>query len=600
MEIPSFNIDKQKAFLNIEEVESVLIQSFQLPILRSDLDLLIAIGVLPVYDKNGEKYLLYNDLISVIVFFQTKLHQSPMLLSHWALFEPEKIDIAPHTIFIPSQYDFIKYPAHSAALKNLFGECWSISNSGFSRVEKCIDYLGGSKLITVSKSIAQVAKKQMERACRSEQTTQCIFSKSASYMGTKKILSGFITEAVFSVLPTHGVVIDLMCGSGVMSAAFSDNWRTIASDSQVFCRVLAKIHGKGFNEVKSKQLLNKILPVAKDHFSKLCEFFPDAIIREEKLFYSDTNNDLLMDYADFTASFPRISTGGTWGKWNPSIEVESRKHNTSAVPYCLFTAYFANVFFGLRQCLEIDSLRYAIDQLQNEEDKLWATGALITTTSAVGSTYGGHFAQPFVKDIKDVSLAKLSKIIDKRSISVNHEFSIRLLNLSKQSQHQLYPVDIVKGPWNNTLLSLGDQLGNVPVLVYLDAPYKREEYSRYYHVLETLCLYNYPSCTGVGLIPRPGERFHSEFFTRTTSQLNKIFTKVICQIVERGWICAWSYSSSGSAQIYDIVCEISSKVDCNIKSYAVPAIHKSHGGAKPKSVTEYLIIFSNKKTGICP
>jgi adenine-specific DNA methylase len=582
----------KKIFVEINEIIDFLYQCHGIKAKVSDVELLIDIGVLPVYDQNGNKLFLFNDLYLLINHFRTKKNRNKLKLSRWSLFDNVIIDIDKNTFFIPSKYDHKKFPSYSAALKNIFEKCNSLYEYNQHDNEKCICYLGGSKLITFSASIDQIATKQVKRASRAEETAHCIFSKSASYMGSKNALGGFIVEAIFSVLPKHGVVVDLMCGSGVSSAAFANNWRTIASDSQTFCTTLAKIHGKGSNVDKAHELLDKILPAAETHFSDFCNRFNDAIIREDKFFCSDTNRDLQKNYADFIASFPRISTGGVWDKWNPIVEIDRRQKNTKLVPYCLFTAYFSNVFFGLRQCVEIDSLRYAIDQLQNEEDRIWATGALITTTSAIGSTYGGHFAQPLVKDIESVTLDKLSKIIDKRSVSVTLEFSKRLVNLSEQSQKQSFPVEIVKGPWRKSISFLESQLDTVPVLVYLDAPYKREEYSRYYHVLETLCLYNYPSCTGLGLIPKPAERFRSEFFTRTSSQLNKIFVELICEILDKGWMCAWSYSSSGAADICAIVSEISSRSDCGIKSYAVPAIHKSHGGAKPKSVTEYLIVFS--------
>jgi adenine-specific DNA methylase len=141
-------------------------------------------------------------------------------------------------------------------------------------------------------------------------------------------------------------------------------------------------------------------------------------------------------------------------------------------------------------------------------------------------------------------------------------------------------------------------LSDEDVLVYLDAPYKREEYSRYYHVLETLVQYDYPSCTGVGKTPnkRMGERFSSDFFTRSGSQAIQAMTKVISEILRRGWKCAWSYSDSGSVNMVRTIENISSTFGCQVTSFAVPYEHKSQRGAKPKKVKEYVILFDPQNT----
>jgi adenine-specific DNA-methyltransferase len=46
--------------------------------------------------------------------------------------------------------------------------------------------------------------------------------------------------------------------------------------------------------------------------------------------------------------------------------------------------------------------------------------------------------------------------------------------------------------------ALPEIAGRTPVVVYADPPYSRAQYSRYYHVLETLVLYDYPAATGKG------------------------------------------------------------------------------------------------------
>jgi adenine-specific DNA methylase len=410
-------------------------------------------------------------------------------------------------------------------------------------------------------------------------------------MGSKRSLCGFIVEGISSILPKNGVVVDLMCGSGVLSGAFSRLWDTYSSDAQEFCKILSCVHSGGFDKASGQKVISQLSHHIKQNFDILRNKIPDWLSTEEDLFSRDIDETLLFDYQKFLATFPTLPNGKKAMTWNPQDEVSSRRNGFYQYPYCLFTTYFANVYFGLRQCAEIDSIRYAIDQLDDDKERTWAFGALIATLSALGSTYGGHFAQPGI-DNKNITLSKLSSVISTRAFSINHEFVVRMLNLSEQSQLSSKSVTTVPGPWPNALASLDIKLKGKTVLVYVDPPYKREEYSRYYHVLETLVTYLYPSCTGKGLTPQPGERFRSEFFTKNESKINTTIISLIKNILQRGWMCGWSYSDSGIANISHVIKEVNRQTSCQVSSYAVPFQHKSQGGARPKKVTEYLILFS--------
>ena len=74
-------------------------------------------------------------------------------------------------------------------------------------------------------------------------------------------------------------------------------------------------------------------------------------------------------------------------------------------------------------------------------------------------------------------------------------------------------------------------------------------------------------------------------------KLEQTFLNVIVEILDRGWICAWSYSDSGDADIREVVSQVSETVECKAKSFVTPHEHKSQRGKKPKKVLEYLILF---------
>ena len=65
---------------------------------------------------------------------------------------------------------------------------------------------------------------------------------------------------------------------------------------------------------------------------------------------------------------------------------------------------------------------------------------------------------------------------------------------------------------------------------------KEKKYSRYYHLLETLVRYDYPESEGKGHISskKAGERFSSEFFSKTKRQNRTSFREYVCNYpVER-------------------------------------------------------------------
>ncbi|HAB51987.1 MAG TPA: hypothetical protein DCE80_07445 [Ignavibacteriales bacterium] len=581
-------------FIAEEDVLDFCYKMFGVTADASKLKYIINLGLLPVYRSEKQNLILKSDVASLLDSICIPERTTANNLRYDKLFEQDAIRINSGTIIDLSHQESVRVPTFFSAARNLISAHKLLKNPS-NETKYNISYFPGSRLTTLSERVVKYVNSQLVREKNVDMDTTSQFARSAYYMGSKRLLCGFLIEAISSALPESGVVVDLMCGSGVDSGAFSKMWKTFSSDAQQFCTTLAVVHGGGFNRTAAQDLISRLMPITQQHFNALQLPLAGALEKEDNLFCHDINDFLLEEYMNFLKNCPTLSNNVSTAHWKPRTEVMLRRKNHSIYPYCLFTAYFANIYFGLRQCVEIDSLRFSIDQLQDENEKNWALGALIATVSALGTTYGGHFAQPLVRNYNDITLKKLSTIIDKRSFSITHEFAVRLLNLSEQSQNSLRQVEIVPGPWENALRTLDEKLENKTVLVYVDAPYKREEYSRYYHVLETLVSYTYPSRTGIGLTPKPGERFRSEFFSKTESKISDTLIRVITNILQRGWICAWSYSNSGKARIHEVIRSVYQKIHCDIRSYSVPHVHKSQGGAKPKKITEYLIIFSTKE-----
>ena len=447
-----------------------------------------------------------------------------------------------------------------------------------------------------SAAVSEAGKADLTRRQLLESAGAEDLANSAYYMGTKRLLTPLISQAAATWLPPDTLILDLMCGSGSVSGALGRNWPVIASDAMTFCRLLAAVQSAGFSEAEAYSTIGEVTEVAQENFRLLSERIGVSLALENEIFYTaETGGDFQGRYQEFVAGFPSFPIGGATGcGWDPLEEVKLRQSTESTVaPACLFTAYFANVYFGLRQAAEIDSLRYGIARLSDHRRRTWALGALIASTSRVSTAYGGHFAQPRVSSrvlaellAKRVSdrTARLNMALRQRTLSVRGEFQARLVALGRASEHYEHEVRIVDGPWQNALRTFNSIPGSAPKAVYLDAPYKRDEYSRYYHVLETLAKYDYPSAEGDARMPSKalGDRFGSEFATRTRGKVTSELARAIDAILESGHTCLWSYSNGAASSVGEVLDALRCKPRF-VKSVSTEHGHKAQGRASEQS-----------------
>ena len=99
-----------------------------------------------------------------------------------------------------------------------------------------------------------------------------------------------------------------------------------------------------------------------------------------------------------------------------------------------------------------------------------------------------------------------------------------------------------------TQLSANDAVSSLgrserPIVVYADPPYTKDHYSRYYHVYESLILYDFPESTGFGRVRV--DRFLSDFCFRT--KVFGAFRDLLSLTVGTGIPLLLSYPSNGLA-----------------------------------------------------
>gem|GEM_PF-2538658 len=586
------NNDKNSIFVRKEDIRGFFEKSKNSNFSNENLDTIFRNKLLSVFsDANNCKFCLINDLTDISAIsidvnrkdIQKTLNDTISAKVDSSL----RLSLGSNTfVKILNMENF--EPISFATLRNLILYC-KTENSYNLKSKEEINFLNQYTVVTSNKNVLNYVNFQLNRAESLKQNKVGIFANTAHYMGSKKNLGPFLVESLSRVLPKEGIVIDLMCGSGAASQAFSNNWKTYASDAQKFSQYLALIQGKGYNRKMAEQLLKKLELNINKNKDELNKHVSQWVKDEDILFHSKIDELLFHRYKEFlkkTVSYPTRNNSEVSRKLN--CEINKRRIDPTIFPYCLFTAYFANVYFGFRQSIEIDSIRYAIDRLDDEYDKKWALGTLVATLSHLGSGYAAQFAQP-VEPTKN----KIPELFEQRAKSVFHEFSRKIIALSQESETAKNTIEILHEPWEKTLNEAANLIDSGKVVVYLDAPYKREEYSRYYHVLETVVVYNYPSAILKGKLPdkKSGERFKSLFFTKISKNIEDEFVKIIKEILNHGWTCAWSYSDNGAIKIKPLIDRVFEETRCNVVSYPTPYQHKAQGKRKGKIVTEYCILF---------
>jgi 16S rRNA G966 N2-methylase RsmD len=453
-------------------------------------------------------------------------------------------------------------------------------------------YLAGTRIWGQSHDLDRALGAQRKRIALAQSLEESAIARGTNYFGTKRRLAALLVEAVHGQAGEDTMVLDLMTGSGAAAAAFSQHWPTVASDAQAFSRILARVQGAGFSEARAVRALEAVMREAKENAAMLDSRIAQFVEDEARIFAMRSNDEARHAYAQLVDSFPTLGNSIVDERWNPYEEVEKRRLDSDLSPYCLFLTYFANAYFGIRQAIEIDSIRLGISRLSDVDDQTWALGALIAAISDLNTGFGGHFAQPRAHP-RTLSHRQLLDLLSRRRLSVADEFSARLLLLGRESGQKQREITVVPGPWQAALDAFQNKARNRPGVVYFDPPYRREEYSRYYHALETLVSYGYPSASGSGLTPDKsrGERFNSEFFSRSAATLIEVLTRVISEVVVRGWTCCWSYSDQAAVLPAEVLETLSREAKVEICSFGAPHRHRGHGrDARLRSVTEYLIV----------
>ena len=311
-----------------------------------------------------------------------------------------------------------------------------------------------------------------------------------SYMGTKRQIAPLVSDAI--AVCKNGPLLDLFSGMCAVGSEVATSRQIWSNDAQIFASNVAKAF---FTSIDLPLGAEELCLYLRHHFAENSSALQDAYRSQLE---EEANAIKAGDLGALLVFTKKILTYSAF----PPHE------SNGDFPYRLFSDIYAGGYFSLKQSIEIDSIRYAADQAHCEgaisgEQHRWVLLGLAQTLSKVANTTG-HFAQ-YLKPKEQ----NIKRCIKQKSRSVwfdwldNCDFMEPVGGKGWRQENKAF---------NGCSLDLLDQLRREkesPTTIYADPPYTGDQYSRYYHIYETLFLYDYPEVTGIGQY-RP-DRFQSSF-----------------------------------------------------------------------------------------
>lgn len=340
------------------------------------------------------------------------------------------------------------------------------------------------------------------------------------YMGGKRHLLGFLLPHLLPLLQPGQLFVDLFAGSAVVSYALKGRQLLWANDVEAYSVVLSRALLQGRpGQVDAQWARTHLLPLV--------------------------------------------------------------RYNEAHGVFTYFQRTFADTYFSPKQCLELDSWRYAIEVGTSGVQKDLYLTALIYAACYVQSA-PGHFAQYLPP--------RHPRAVALRRLQVRPAFLQKCDDLARL-QEAYGPACVTGSDALRLFVPEYRQAWAQARLIYLDPPYTAEQYSRFYHVLNTLVLYDQPEVRYSGRYRT--DRFQSRFCQARAAR--EEFRQLLSQIA--AWApqaaVAISYGLPGVVPVEQLV-ELSASLYRRVDVYSLPCAHSTLGKG-PQQAVEFLLVLQSAR-----
>jgi adenine-specific DNA-methyltransferase len=377
-------------------------------------------------------------------------------------------------------------------------------------------------------------------------------------MGTKRSLTPAVSEVISHGQP--GTLLDAFSGMCSVGEAVGTARQVWNNDIQVFASKVAEALFISIDFPLSALTCGDIhFDRYKNQRDRLNRVFRASLDAEDELLQSQS-------YSNFEARLPRVA----------HVLRQDIESCRVRAPH-LFATTYSGTFFGVRQAIDADAIITSIRAARRErkityDEALWELVGLGRALLKVANSTG-HFAQYLTP-----KQTNYRRYLALRRRSLWAEWISSLVDTS--------PIGDLVWRRKNKVFN-GDALNLIPRLartkadiavIYADPPYTGDQYSRFYHVLETLCLYDYPTVSGAGLY-RP-DRFTTPFSLK--AQAHKALTQLIRACSRTGADLVLSYPTNGlvNRKHFDIQAELRKHFNHVEIARSVEHKHSTFGASK--------------------
>lgn len=394
------------------------------------------------------------------------------------------------------------------------------------------------------------------------------------YMGTKRHMVHSVRDQILDLHP-DGRVVDLFSGMGSVAESLSDSETpVVTNDALEFTACFSRAKFTGDRRAdEPRAVVQRLRARFITTRSSIRREFSEALDIEDRALAGDRAS--LMQYMDQAPHFAN------------SADARRRArgaHEASGVAhYRLASLYFSAGYMSLAQAVEVDALRYAIDCDAEAGSRDWLVASWLAAVSVLLNA-PGHTAQ-FLKPNSEAAHARLARTWRR---SIWDEFAEALQRTDQigtaawRGSNQVIVSDALD------LVQSGhvDHIG----VVYADPPYTKDQYSRYYHLYETLYRYDYPDASGAGRAR--SDRFSTGFSLKSSVRAS---FHDLCRHVARMKVpLVVSYPTGGLLEQAGVTFPvIAQQYFRTIDSIALEARHSTMGassGSSKKNATENLYV----------
>jgi adenine-specific DNA-methyltransferase len=315
-----------------------------------------------------------------------------------------------------------------------------------------------------------------------------------------------------------GVICDLFAGSASLAGAIGQQCEVHSNDIQSYSAILANTYNKAY--------IVKDTPTISELISKA-----EKIVKTNK---KDLNTN------------PVYSNDLSLEEFNSIEKAQQELINTQFNrEWHLFLKIYSGTWWSAEQCLWIDAIREVAEEYKGKPIYTVILSALMFAMAYV-SQGTGHYAQ--YRDAKTESSLSDILIYRKRSII---DYFIRKYNEVIEGLSDELPA--LKHTTTST--DYRECLKNFKGgLVYADPPYCIVHYSRFYHAIETLILYDYPLLQiqkGIMVKGRYREERHQSPFCIKT-KVKIAFEELFDGVKQSKSNLVMSYSNTGMITVDEI------------------------------------------------